>query len=154
PNAQSDSFVITGRTYGAYVYEAVVSNDAGSSHSDEKVFIFGGASTIVLNQADQGRQALQVTLPQGVQEYDLAMLANPSATFRVFTNNAAVVNPEVVGGRLRLTALAAGRASVRIQENATGTVRYVGVRVRTAAGDVPGLPDYLAVGSVSEDTPS
>src|SRR5262249_37632697 len=79
---------------------------------------------------------------------------NPSATFRVFTNNAAVVNPEVVGGRLRLTALAAGRASVRIQENATGTVRYVGVRVRTAAGDVPGLPDYLAVGSVSEDTPS
>ncbi|MEK6249195.1 MAG: hypothetical protein N2C12_13520, partial [Planctomycetales bacterium] len=53
---------------------------------------------------------------------------------------------------LRITGLQAGRASLKLQDAASGEIRFVGIRVRTVDGELPGMPDYLAVGSVSEDT--
>jgi hypothetical protein len=52
---------------------------------------------------------------------------------------------------LRVNGLQAGRASLRITETSTGETRYLGVRVRTASGEAPGMPEYVAIGSVSED---
>lgn len=109
---------------------------------------------IVLPQVDAAQTAYQVTIAQGTTEFDLSMIGNSAARFRVFTNNGDVVQAQVADGKLRLTGIAGGRASLMIQEDGGTEVRYLGVRVRNADGSLPGLPDYVAVGSVSEDTTS
>ena len=40
----------------------------------------------------------------------------------------------------------------RVTDSVSQTTRFVGVRVRNADGTLPGMPKYLSVGSVSEDT--
>lgn len=128
-------------------------SNSGSGGTTSPVVPTTGTSKIVLPQVDGTKQALQVTINQGAQDFDLSMVGNASAAFQVVTNNNTVVRPSIVSGKLRLEGLAAGRASVRIQETNTGETRYLGVRVRTQSGELPGLPDYVSVGSVSEDTP-
>src|SRR5262249_34385160 len=81
---------------------------------------------------------------------DLFGVSNPN--FSVSTNNRSVVNFQVNGKTLSLQGLKSGRSSLRIEEVSTGEVRYVGVRVRTASGELPGMPNYVSVGSVSEDS--
>ena len=154
PNPQTGSYDVTGREFGAYEYQVVVANEIGESASQKALYVVGGASSIVLADVDSGDQALQVTLDQGTSEFDLSVLGRESANYQVATNNRSVVSPSIVNGSiLRIDALASGRASVRIEDTETGEVRYLGIRVRTAEGALPGLPDYVAVGSVSEDTP-
>jgi hypothetical protein len=58
----------------------------------------------------------------------------------------------VSGPKLQVTGLAAGRAALKIQDSISGAIRYIGVRVRKADGTLPGMPPYLSLGSVSEDT--
>jgi hypothetical protein len=57
-----------------------------------------------------------------------------------------------VGNRLRIEAGQPGRAGLRITDTANGESRWVGIRVRNANGTNPGMPGYLSLGSVSEDT--
>lgn len=111
------------------------------------------SSAIHIAGFDSAQQLYQITVDQGTRDLTLSLDGKTNAKFKVATNNRDVIQPEMVGDQtLRLRSLTAGRASLRLEETTTGAVRYVGVRVRTADGQIPGLPDYLAMGSVSEDT--
>ncbi|WP_428566150.1 MAG: cellulose binding domain-containing protein [Solidesulfovibrio sp. DCME] len=80
---------------------------------------------------------------------------------RTFTFDKAVTavtarNPDVArlslaDGALAVTGRAAGRTGLRLTF-ADASVLYVGLRIDTAAGALPGLPGPVAIGSVSEDT--
>lgn len=153
PNAQTASVEITGRYHGAYTYQVELVNASGATVSDAWTHVVGGASKILLTEVDVGEQAAQITVSLGVTEFDLSVIGSANGSFRVSTNNRSVIAPVVVGGKLRIEGLEGGRASVKIEETTTGEIRYLGVRVRTATGELPGLPDYLAMGSVSEDIP-
>src|SRR5262249_2064403 len=66
--------------------------------------------------------------------------------------NPAVLSASVNGPSLHLAGLRPGRAGVQISEQASGAVRYVGVRVLNDDGSTPGLPSYVSLGSVSDDS--
>ncbi len=150
---QSDSLLIADRTYGVYTYQAEVSNESGSTVSDELVYVAGGASTIEIAGVDQQSQALQMTIDQGTSEYTLSLPQSELAQFQVVTNNPRVMDVDIVGDQtLRVTGVEPGRASLRLTDAFSGATRYIGIRVRTADGELPGLPGYLSIGSVSEDT--
>lgn len=149
---QSDSLFLKDNTYGLFQYQVEVVNAAGSTASDEVSILVGGASPISIEGADDDGQALQITIDQGTSEFNLAVVDGLSTNFSVVTNNSRVASAEIVGdGMLRITGLAAGRASLKLSDSVSGEVRYVGIRVRTADGELPGLPDYVSIGSVSED---
>ncbi|MGE9293336.1 MAG: cellulose binding domain-containing protein, partial [Puniceicoccales bacterium] len=108
----------------------------------------GSGGSIVLSGVDGDGTALQVSIEQGTR----ALTIETAGTYTVATNNTDVLEPSVDGQSVTLNGLSAGRASLRIENTDTGAVRYVGVRVLNEDGSVPGLPEYLAVGSVSEDS--
>ncbi len=113
----------------------------------------GAASAIAMPQVDATSQAVQVTINFNTPtNFNLSVTGVTSPAFTVATNNPSVVTPSIVGGQLSLLGIKAGRAGVRITETGSGATRYIGVRVRTVAGALPGMPDYIAMGSVSEDT--
>lgn len=149
---QTDSLLLTDRDYGVFSYQVEVSNTAGTALSDEVVYVAGDASEIGIQGVDLAGQALQVTIDQAAYDYSLTS-PNQAAQFNVVTNNSRVIQAEMVDGdTLRITGLEAGRASLRIMDLDSGEERFIGIRVRTADGQLPGLPDYVTVGSVSEDT--
>ena len=151
--AQTGSVDITGHDYGVYEYQIRLTNDDGSSISSSVVKTTNGASQIVIDEVDAGDQALQLTVEQGQTVFSLDDLSSEAENFEVYTNNNTVVNVTVdADGNLVVTGLDAGRASVRILNSETGEERFVGVRVLTENGEIPGRPDYLAIGSVSEDS--
>ncbi|MGL5086560.1 MAG: cellulose binding domain-containing protein, partial [Clostridium sp.] len=53
---------------------------------------------------------------------------------------------------LSIEGISDGRAGIMIQDDITGEYRQIGVRVRKANGTLPGMPEYLSIGQVSEDT--
>jgi hypothetical protein len=114
----------------------------------------GAGAAIQIAGVDQPfTPALQLTVPQGATDFALALAGGATPAFSVASNNPAVASASIVGvTTLRISAAAAGRAGLRITDATTGAVRHIGVRVRTSAGALPGLPDHLAIGSVSEDT--
>ena len=114
----------------------------------------GPGSGIVIDAVDGANTpALQITVPLGISDFTLSRAGGGAAAFAVATNNPDTVAPTVVSGTtLRIDARQPGRAGVRITDTASGAVRHVGVRVRNAGGSLPGFPQHLAVGSVSEDT--
>ncbi|WP_197997525.1 glycosyl hydrolase family 8 [Gimesia panareensis] len=149
---QTDSLLLTDRDYGVFSYQVEVSNAAGTALSDEVVYVAGDASEIGIAGVDLAEQALQVTIDQATYDYTLTS-PNQAVQFSVVTNNSRVIQAEMVDGdTLRITGLEAGRASLRIMDLDSGEERFIGVRVRTADGQLPGLPDYVTIGSVSEDT--
>lgn len=153
PAAQTASIELTDRSYGAFRYQFVVTNEAGSTSSDYLNHVTGGASRIMIPTADASSQALQLTIAQGATLVDLAMLDQSAGQFEVAVNKHDVAAVAMVDGdTLRIMGLDAGRTSLRIRDVLTGESRYVGVRVRTASGELPGMPDYVAMGSVSEDS--
>jgi endo-1,4-beta-D-glucanase Y len=149
---QTDSLLLTDRDYGVFNYQVEVSNAAGTALSDEVVYVAGDASEIGIQGVDLAEQALQVTIDQATHDYTLTS-SNEAVQFSVVTNNSRVIQAEMVDGNtLRITGLEAGRASLRIMDLDSGEERFIGIRVRTADGQLPGLPDYVTIGSVSEDT--
>lgn len=108
-------------------------------------------SSILLDGVDLSGPLTQVTVKQGITEF---RLVNAAPGLRVTASNGSVVTASVKDGVVRIEGLAAGRTGLRLEDPASGAVRYLGVRVRTAAGALPGMPDTLAIGSVSEDSAS
>ncbi len=155
PNAQTATYRVTGKTYGAYSYTVIVTNSAGSTSSDPSIYTVGGASKIYLPAYDGNRQALQITLAQGTTNVSVSLLGASSANFTLATNNSNIISFSMANAStISITGLKAGRAGLQITDTISGTVRYVGIRVKTAAGANPGMPAYVAVGSESEDTTS
>lgn len=118
----------------------------------------GGGGTqqggIVIANVDTPAEAMQFTVNQGVSTFALSLRnQTQNGAFRVTTNNSTVVTARIVNNTsLEVTGLSAGRASLKIEETANNAVRFVGVRVRTSDGKLPGMPQYLSLATVSEDT--
>lgn len=152
--AQTATYRVTDKTYGVYTYQVLLSNSAGTTASDPVSYADGGASHIILsgNGADVGRQSLEITINQGDNDFTLSDVQVANPTFSLVSNNLSVISYQMLNSTtLRIHGIKAGRSSLRITENSSGEVRYVGVRVRTASGQNPGMPGYLALGSESED---
>ena len=113
-----------------------------------------GRSVVIGNNVDADGEALQITIAQGAASFPLTLTGNVGSTsFTVASNNPSAVSATISGGNiLQLNGLAAGRGGLRIKDTASGATRYVGVRVKKADGTLPGMPEHLAIGSVSEDT--
>ncbi|QDU33289.1 Chitinase A1 precursor [Poriferisphaera corsica] len=150
---QTGSVDITGHDYGVYEYQVRLINDEGSSISASSAKATNGASFITIDEVDAGDQALQLTVEQGQTVFALDDLRSENESFVAYTNNGSVLDVAInADGDLVVSGLDAGRGSVRIVNTETGEERFVGVRVLTDEGEVPGRPDYLAIGSVSEDS--
>jgi hypothetical protein len=148
---QTVTMQVAGKLLGVYTYQVKISNAAGSTWSDAAFTTVGNASLIGIPQWDTGHQALQHTLAAGSATVDLTLAGNVPTTYSVATNNPKVATATVSGTRLTVQALAPGRAGLRIVD-ANGDGRWIGVRVQETDGSLPGLPPYLAIGSVSDDT--
>ena len=113
-----------------------------------------GRSVVVGNNVDRDGESLQITIAQGVSSFPLTLTGNvASDAFTVASNNPTVAAASIIDGNtLRLNGLKAGRAGLRIKDTTSGATRYIGVRVKKSNGSLPGMPEYLALGSVSEDT--
>ena len=149
---QSDSINITNRSYCAHAYQVVVTNTAGSTTSNVVAYEADGASKIIIGAADNPMQARQVTVPlKTATSFAIGMVDGSAGTYTLATSNSTVLGCTLSGSALTLTGLAPGRASLRITNTATNDVRWLGVRVQKADGTLPGMPDYLSLGSVSQD---
>lgn len=78
----------------------------------------------------------------------------PTYTFsgtitNIISRNPGVISWSISGNNVTLTGLRAGRTGLQIESG--GNKYYMGVRVNHTNGDIPGLPKYLSIGSVSED---
>ena len=81
--------------------------------------------------------------------------ANRTVTFSgsissIVSRNRGVASYNINGSSVTFNGLKAGRTGLKITSG--GTSYYMGLRTNNANGSVPGLPSYLSVGSVSEDT--
>ena len=156
------SIHIGNRPYAAHIYQIKLTNAAGSTVSAAAPYLSDGASPITVGALSTGgappdavMQARQLTVPLGTAvSFPLSMIDDTAGTYTVATNNSDVVRFTVNGSTLTVTGLAPGRASLRITNTAASpnASRWLGVRARNADGSLPGMPDYLAVGSVSQDT--
>lgn len=117
------------------------------------VIVTGSGAGLLLKEYDVDKIQNQITIDQGVVDVTLKTPGVSNPSYIVKTNNSSAINVQLIPpSTLRLTGLDTGRAGLYIQEQNSGAKRYVGIRVREANGTVPGLPNYVSVGSVSEDS--
>ncbi len=160
--SQSGTIHVGNRPYAAHVYQIKLINAAGSTASATASYLSDGASPIVVGPLSTGgaspdavMQARQLTVPYWTAvSIPLSMIDGTIGAYTVATNNPGVVGFALNGSTLTVTGLTPGRASLRITNTAASpnVSRWLGVRVCKADGTLPGMPDYLAVGSVSQDT--
>jgi len=152
---QTGRFHVGNRDYAVFTYRVGLINSAGETFSDTQTFVAGGASGLKISALDQASQARQVTIEQN-KDTDLEVSrpgGTGALTFTLSTNNATVFTSQDLGnGKIRLRGTKAGRSSLKIEDKASGEVRFLGVRVKNADGSLPGLPAYVPIGSVSEDS--
>lgn len=155
PNAQGGEINITGRTLpGTYYYYLELTNEFGSSVSDTITLKVGavGDSKIVIDIVDDMKTQTQFTIEQGVVEYELIHVDAKNPKFSVISSNTSVAKASIVNGNmLRVEGIAPGRTGLKIIEETTGETRHIGSRVLNADKSLPGMPDYLSLGQVSED---
>ena len=152
--SQTATIGIHNRPYGAHSYQIVLTNAAGTSSSSAASYAADGASKIIVGAADAAMQARQVTVALNTTtSYALSVVDGSTGSFQLASNNDTVISYSMQDARtLLVTGLAPGRASLRITNTVSGESRWLGVRVKNADGTLPGMPNYLALGSVSEDT--
>lgn len=133
--------------YNIFKYKVEVTNELGTTPSVVVTYLAGLPSPIAIAELDPVRQATVTTVPQGVSTFTLQSGVAP---FTVAVNHASVLSASITGNTLQLSGLSAGRSGVKITD-ANGDTRLFGVKVRKADGSLPDLPEYVSVGSVSED---
>lgn len=156
PSAQTFVVPITGRTVpGTYYYYVDLTNPYGSTSSDPINLKVGAAdsSKIVIGTVDDDGAKNQYTVAQGTYTFNLVDVDVQSPAYTVISNNTSVAKASIVeGSKLKIEAVAAGRTGLKIVEGTSKEERYIGIRVKKADGSLPGLPGYVSVGQVSEDT--
>ncbi|MDP7519107.1 MAG: cellulose binding domain-containing protein, partial [Phycisphaerales bacterium] len=85
---------------------------------------------------------------------NFSLTSGENALLSAHTNNPDVLDVSIDGNQLVLHAKESGFASVRVDDATNGDRVLLGIAVRGTDGNMPGLPNYLAVGSVSEDVGS
>ncbi|MEG1002310.1 cellulose binding domain-containing protein [Clostridium sp.] len=155
PSPQEVIINVTGKTnVGTYYYYAEFINEFGATNSNELSVIVGnnGNTKIVIDKIDDNGIQAQFTIGQGIEEYELSNSNNKDAQFKVISNNRDVVKAEIVNGnKLKVSGISHGRSGLKIVDTKTGDERQVGVRVKKVNGELPGMPDYVSIGQVSED---
>lgn len=155
PSPQSVVTEIRGRNKtGVYYYYVEFINSFGTTKSDTIEVTVGSVekAKIYIDSIDDDGVKTQFTVKKGITEYKLTSASNNSPEYLVISNNKDIAKAEIVNGNtLKVNALKDGRSGLKIVDKKTGDERYVGVRVRKDNGELPGMPDYLSVGQVSED---
>lgn len=155
PAVQSTSVEIVDRKgVNTFRYKAEFINSFGSTFSDVISVRVGkdGNTPIVIDGVDNESIMSQMTISQGKSTYKLANTNNANAKFSVISSNTSTVQASVENNVLTLNGVKDGRSGLKITDESTGEIRQIGVRVRKADGSLPGMPDYLSLGQVSEDT--
>ena len=112
----------------------------------------GTTGAITLEGVDDDGVVYQMTLTQGQHSFSLSSVQDTTLDVQAYTNNTDVIEVSIENGsQLLINAKAGGRAAIKLVD-AGGDVRVLGARVKKNDGSLPGLPDYLALGSVSEDS--
>ncbi len=119
-------------------------NEGGESSGGED------AASDVLGFKDRSTSATIVDIGRSV----VALTSGEGASLSAGTNNPDVLDVSIENGELVLQAKSPGFGSIRVDDATSGERILLGVAIREADGSMPGLPDYLAVGSVSEDVAS
>ena len=156
PNPQHGEVQISGRKLpGTYYYQLELINEFGSTMSEPISLRVGSAemSDIVIDIVDDEKTQSQFTVEQGTTEYDLIHIDVENPKFSVISSNTSVAKASIVNGTtLKIEGVDGGRAGFKIVEETSGEVRHVGCRVLEEDKTLPGMPDYLSIGQVSEDT--
>ncbi len=156
PGPQSGTIEITGRTIpGTYYYYLELNNSFGTTISETISVKVGSTETskIVIDKIDDERTEVQFTVPQGTSQYKLVHVDAKDPKFKVISSNTSSVKASITDGdTLKIEAIGEGRSGLKIIEETTGEIRQIGCRVLKADGKVPGMPNYLSIGQVSEDT--
>lgn len=169
PNAQSESVVLPDRKVGVYSYKLVLTNAKGTTQSDTTYDVTvgssggGGNSTpmtskITIDPADTTTQlANTLVIAQDTPtQFKVTEKGVEKPNFKLTVNNSTALKSYTVSADGTLTLVGASstvgaRTGLKIEDSTTGDSRYIGVAVKAKNGAVPGLPSYLAMGSVSQD---
>ena len=158
PNPQSFVIPIRNRSsIGTYNYYVELINSYGKSTSAALGVQVGkdGGTNILIDGIDNDGVKLQYTISQGAKDYKITNAKNSNSSFAVISSNTNVVKATMINSNtVRFEGIAAGRSGIKIVDQATGDVRQFGIRVKNTDGTLPGMPDYVSVGQVSEDTDS
>ncbi|SHO50284.1 hypothetical protein [Anaerocolumna xylanovorans] len=156
PSVQTFVIPITGRTVpGTYYYYIELANSYGSTNSDAISLKVGSAdsSKIVIGTIDDDGAKNQYTVAQGTYTFNLLHVDAQAPGYTVISSNTSVAKASITdGNKLKIEAVGAGRTGLKIVETTTKEERYIGIRVKNADGSLPGLPNYVSIGQVSEDT--
>ena len=145
-NTQGDDWQANwnANTVGAFAITATATdNDNLSTITTVNIVVQGstGGNSLVLTSLP-----LQINFNDGevvTYEFDQNIT-------NVLSRNLNVVDIVVSGNQVTLTGLNTGRTGLRIISG--GEDYFMGLRVNNSDGSMPGMPDYLSVGSVSEDS--
>ncbi|MGG7177775.1 dockerin type I domain-containing protein [Clostridium paraputrificum] len=156
PNVQNFIINIRGREKkGTYYYYVELKNSYGSTNTDLISVRVGGGETsdISIDKVDDENLAYQFTVEKGISEYKISNSKTNSKNFSVISSNTSAVKATIINGNiLRVEGTNAGRSGLKIVDETNGYIRQIGVRVKKADGSLPGLPEYVSLGQVSEDT--
>jgi GH18 family chitinase len=129
---------------GTYsIFATATDNEGATSTTSILVTVLDDSSN---NDLTLGNLPLQITFNEGET---VTYTFNQPIT-EVLTRNLYVIDIIVNGNDVTLTGLHSGRTGLRIKSG--GNNYFIGCRVNHTDGSIPGMPDYLSVGSVSEDT--
>ncbi len=84
----------------------------------------------------------------------LEVLHDEDAELSVLTNAPNIIQVSLEEDEVVVATTGSGYASIRVDDAVSGESAWIGIAVRNQDGSMPGLPEHLAVGSVSEDAPS
>jgi hypothetical protein len=161
PNAQTATINLTGRGAGTYTYRIWVTNAAGLSNQNSATVLVGNSGvpaptspiSITPGDSSQGQvYQLSVNLNASTQ-FQLAEASLTQFNYRLIVSNPTLLKTASIDGAGILTINGAqpGQTSIRIINDASGAARNIGILVKNSDGSIPGMPGYLAIGSVSQD---
>ena len=108
-------------------------------------FLFIANFTLAQTNLTLASLPLQINFNQGVPT---AYTFNGTIT-QIVSRNPGVISWTINGNTVTFTGIKSGRTGLKIVAN--GQSYYMGLRVNHTDGSTPGLPQYLSIGSVSED---
>ncbi|MBL6446352.1 T9SS type A sorting domain-containing protein [Fulvivirga sp. 29W222] len=123
--------------WGVWELQGVCNGDDGGDD--------GGGDPTDSTALQLGNLPLQINQNQGTS----VTYTFSGAITSVLSRNRGVASFQVNNDQVTINGLKAGRTGLKIMSG--GQAYYMGLRVNHTDGSLPGLPQYLSVGSVSED---
>ncbi|TQV87070.1 Ig-like domain-containing protein [Aliikangiella coralliicola] len=133
---------------GTYTINVVATDNLGATAS--------ASGELVVTEADGGSNGTNLSF----EALPLQINVNESATAtyifnqpvtKIISRKSNVAQWEIDNKTVRITGKIPGRTGLKIS-TATGENYYLGLRINHSDGALPGLPKYLSIGSVSEDS--